>query len=176
MLYAPLFRQPNVFTVVYVLWAFLPEPILHTIGVYYCTGSVIRLLLVLNSIFRSFEILGHRSPELCLRQFPLPHLVLYFLQSLLHQSARLTVRNRRLKFGRFVTSAFVLLSPSSFCLPSSDRFSKTLGILAKRSLHDEYSIPDIADLPVEIVNRLLYRPDSFAQTTSGLSHAAYART
>ena len=41
--------------------------------------------------------------------------------------------------------------------------------MQKRSVHDDVSIPDISDIPIEIVNKLLYRPnaiDALFQTTA----------
>jgi hypothetical protein len=56
----------------------------------------------------------------------------------------------------------------------SDRWSKKMGHFQKRSISDEYSIPDISDISVEHINRLLYQSPqhSFSQQALGLSRRA----
>lgn len=111
--------------VIYLLWAFLPEPILHAAGVFYYPRKYWAIALP------AFVCVAF----LCLFLF-------YISFNIAHTNP--------------LDSIFTL----------TDRFSRRLGMLQKRSYQDEFSIPDISDIPVETVNRLMFHSSSLNRQIS----------
>eukprot|EP00455_Lapot_gusevi_P001452 TRINITY_DN10582_c0_g1_i6.p1 TRINITY_DN10582_c0_g1~~TRINITY_DN10582_c0_g1_i6.p1 ORF type:complete len:170 (-),score=9.69 TRINITY_DN10582_c0_g1_i6:197-706(-) len=101
----------------YILWAFTPEPILHSLGIHYYPAKYWAIALP------------------CYVCVCLLFLIMLYIA-----------------YNMFSTHP--LDSPYTL----ADKFSRRLGVLEKRRVQDEFSIPDISDIPIDIVNKLLYQP------------------
>jgi uncharacterized protein YybS (DUF2232 family) len=74
----------------------------------------------------------------------------------------------------YISANLAATNPLNSALTLSDKWSKKMGQYQKRSVSDEYSIPDIYDISAEHINRMLFQSPqhSFAQQAHGLSRRA----